>query len=119
MENPELPDSTEHGEETQGAEAEAVETEKERLERDIEEQQREIRRLERKKKHESEACSKQKAKDFQQMITKGAWRKEKDQTPRIVSAEKRKKSAGFTSQRIEPADAVEEDDEECDELPDA
>ena len=45
MESTEVPDSTEHVEETQGAEAEAAETEKGRLERDIEEQQREIRRL--------------------------------------------------------------------------
>ena len=117
MEGTEVPDSTEHVEETQGAEAEAPETEKERLERDIEEQQREIRRLERRKKHEAEACTKQKAKDFQEMITRGAWRKEKDRTPRIVSAEKRKKSAGFTSQKIEAPEAVAEDDEEYDEPP--
>ena len=62
-------------------------------------------------------CSKQKAKEFQEMITRGAWRKEKDRTPRIVSAEKRKKSAGFTSQRIEPAEEDEEEDEEYDEPP--
>ena len=51
------------------------------------------------------------------MITKGAWRKEKDRTPRIVSAEKRKKTAGFTSQKIEPAGAVEEEEKEYDEPP--
>ena len=51
------------------------------------------------------------------MITRGAWRKEKDCTPRIVSAEKRKKSAGFTSQKIEAPEAVDEDDEEYDEPP--
>ena len=62
-------------------------------------------------------CSKQKAKEFQEMITRGEWRKEKDRTPRIVSAEKRKKSAGFTSQRIEPAEEDEDEDEEYDETP--
>ena len=108
---------TEHVKEAQGAEAEAVVMERERLERDMEEQQREIRRLERQKKHETETCSKQKAKEFQEMITRGAWRKEKDRTPRIVSAEKRKKTAGFTSQRIEAGDDEEEEDEEYDEPP--
>ena len=62
-------------------------------------------------------CSKQKAKEFQEMITKGAWRKEKDRTPRIVSAEKRKKSTGFTTKRIEAAGEVEEEDEEYEEPP--
>ena len=98
----EVPESTENVGETEGAGAEMVDTEKEQLQRDIEEQQWEIRKLERRQKHEAEQCSRQKAKEFQEMITKGVWRKEKDRTPRIVSAERRKKSAGFTTKKIDP-----------------
>ena len=118
METQEISDSTENIEQTEGAEAEgeAVETEKERLERDIEQQQKEIEKLEKQKKQEHEMSSRHKAKEFQQMITKGAWMKEKDRTPRIVSTEKRKKSAGFTSQKIERADE-EEEEEDYDEPP--
>ena len=110
----EVPDSTENVEETEGAEAEAevVETEKERLERDIKSQQREIRKLERRKEQETEKDSKQKAKEFQEMITRGAWRKEKDRTPRIVSAERRKKTAGFTTKKIERTEEEEEEEED-------
>ena len=121
LEKPEVPDSTENVEETRRAgaeaEAEAAETEKERLERDIEEQQRELRKLEKRQKHETEICSKQKAKEFQEMITRGAWRKEKDRTPRIVSAERRKKAAGFTTKKIESTEEIEEEEEEFEDEP--
>ena len=111
LQNMEVPDSTANVEETEGAEAE-MDTEKEQLQREIEQQQRELRKLERRQKQEAEQSSRHKAKEFQQMITKGTWLKERDRTPRIVSAEKRKKTAGFTSQKIKMDDEEEEEEDE-------
>ena len=51
------------------------------------------------------------------MIESGTWRKERDETPRIVSAEKRKKSKGFTSTAVSTKKG--DDEEEWDEDEDA
>ena len=110
----ETPDSTQKDtEEQEGQEGEEM-AEKQRLERAIEDQQKELKKLERKKQHAIEECSRQKAREFQETITSGAWRKEKDRTPRIVSTEKRKKTAGFTSKNVAVKDVDEEDDDEED-----
>ena len=112
------PDSTQP--ETLGDEEESEESlEKKKLERDIEKQQKELKRLERKKQQEEELSAKQKAKAFQDIITRGKWASEKN-VPKIVSAEKRKKSAGFTSKQVkqEEEEAEEEEPEDDSSLPD-
>ena len=105
----EIPDSTEQVEETK------EEKRKKQLEREIEEQQKELRRMERRKQHAEEECSKQKAIEFQKVIQAGGWVKEKDRTPKIVSAEKQKKSKGFTSTSVSTTKDDDEDEEEEDE----
>ena len=116
LQSMEIPDSTENVEEAEGAEA-PMDTEKEQLQREIEQQQRELKKLERRQKQEAEHSSRHKAKEFQHMITKGDWRKEKDRTPRIVSAERRKKSSGFRTSKIDQVEDDEEEEEEEDEPP--
>ena len=100
--------------------------EKKQLERDIEQQQKELKKLERKKKQEEEMTAKQKAMAFQEVITSGKWTdksQERGKTPKIVSAEKRKKSSGFTSKHVkqedeEPEEEKEEESEDLPPLPD-
>ena len=116
LESMEVPDSTANVEETEGAEA-PMDTEKEQLQREIEQQQRELRKLEKRQKQEAEQSSRHKAKEFQQMLAKGEWRKEKDRTPRIVSAERRKKTSGFRTSKIERVKDDEEEEEEEEEEP--
>ena len=113
-----IPDSTQH--ETPGDEKETEESlEKKKLERDIEKQQKELKKLERKKQQQEELSAKQKAKAFQDIIVSGKWSSEK-KVPKIVSAEKRKKSAGFTSKQVknEEEEAEEEEPEDEPPLPD-
>ena len=85
--------------------------EKKKLEQDIEKQQKELKKLERKKQQEEVMTVKQKVKAFQEVILGGRWQSEKN-TPRIVSAEKRKKLTGFTSKQVkqEEEEAVEEEE---------
>ena len=116
LQSMEVPESTKNVEGTEGAEAQ-IDTEKEQLQREIEQQQRELRKLEKRQKQEVERTSRHKAKEFQQMLTKGDWRKEKDRTPRIVSAERRKKSSGFRTSKIEQTEDDNEEEEEEDEPP--
>ena len=116
LQSMEVPDSTANVEETEGAEA-PMDTEKEQLQREIEQQQRELRKMEKRQKQEAEQSSRHKAKEFQQMLAKGEWRKEKDRTPRIVSAERRKKTSGFRTSKIERIEDDEEEEEEEDEPP--
>ena len=87
------PDSTQH--EAPDDEEETEESlEKRKLEQDIEKQQKDLKKLERKKQQEEIMSVRQKAKAFQDVITSSKWQSEKN-APKIVSAEKRKKSAGF------------------------
>ena len=93
----ELLDSTQKDTGEQEGEEDEETATKRRLEKEIEDQQKELRKLEKKKQHAIEECSKEKARKFQEVIMSRAWRKEKDRAPKIVSAEKRKRSIGFTS----------------------
>ena len=90
---------------------------KRQLEREIKEQQKEIKRMECKKQHEAEECSKQKAIEFQKVIQTGAWMKDKDKKPKIVNAEKRKKTKGFTSMSVATGKDDDEDEEEDEDVP--
>ena len=90
--------------------------ERKKLERDIEKQQKELKKLEKKKKQEEEMSSKQKAKAFQDVITAGKWQEEK-KIPKIVSAERRKKSTGFTSKSVKQEDEEVEEEEPEDNTP--
>ena len=60
--------------------------------------------------------SKQKAKAFQDVITAGKWQEEK-KIPKIVSAERRKKSTGFTSKSVKQEDEEVEEEEPEDNTP--
>ena len=109
------PDSTQQ--EIQGDEQDGAESgEKKKLEQDIEKQQKELKKLERKKQQEEIMTVKQKAKAFQDVITRGKWTSEKNE-PKIVSAEKRKKSAGFTSKQVKQEEEEAEEEEPEDETP--
>ena len=106
----ETPDSTiEQYEETE------EEKQKRKLEREIEEQQKELRRMERKKQHAEEDSAKKKAIEFQKVMQAGTWIKDKFETPKIVSAEKRRKAKGFTSTTVNTAKDDDDDEEEDDE----
>ena len=109
------PDSTQQEAPDEEKEAEGS-VEKKKLEQEIEKQQKELKKLERKKQQEEIMSVKQKAKAFQDVITSGKWQSEKN-VPKIVSAEKRKKSSGFTSKQVKHgADEAEEEEPE-DETP--
>ena len=86
-----MPDSTQPPEQEETEE----ESRKKQLEHEIEAQEKELRRMEWRKQHTEEECSKQKAREFQKVIQAGAWVKEQDRMPKIVSTEKQKKSKGF------------------------
>ena len=73
--------------------------------------------MEKKKQHAEEECSKQKAIEFQKVIQAGAWVKERDKTPKIVSAEKRKKAKGFTSMSVSTTKDDDDDEEEEEDAP--
>ena len=112
------PDSTQREvpEEEAGEKESEEMLERKKLERDIEKQQKELKKLEKKKKQEEEMSSKQKAKAFQDVITAGKWQEEK-KIPKIVSAERRKKSTGFTSKSVKQEDEEVEEEEPEDNTP--
>ena len=109
------PDSTQN-EAPEDEEEKEESLEKQQLEQDIEKQQKELKKLEKKKQQEEIMSVRQKAKAFQDVITSRKWQSEKN-TPKIVSAEKRKKSTGFTSKQVKQEEAEEEEDEPEDETP--
>ena len=109
------PDSTQH--DTPGDDEDKEEDlEKKKLEQDIEKQQKELKKLERKKKQEEIMTVKQKAKAFQDVITSRKWSSDKNE-PKIVSAEKRKKSAGFMLKQVKQEEEEAEEEEPEDETP--
>ena len=108
------PDSTQQ----EGPDKEETEenVEKKKLEQEIESQQKELKKMERKKQQAEAMSVRQKAKAFQDVITSGKWQSEKN-VPKIVSAEKRKKSAGFTSKQVKQEVEETEEEEPEDETP--
>ena len=106
-----IPDSTQHVTPEEEEEETEESLERKRLEKDIEKQQKELKKLERKKQQEEVMTVKQKAKAFQEVILGGKWQSGKN-TPKIVSAEKRKKSTGFTQRQVKQEEEEAEEEEE-------
>ena len=110
-----IPDLTQHKAPDDKKETEES-LEKKKLEQEIEKQQKELKKLERKKQQEEIMSVRQKAKAFQDVITSGKWQSEKN-VPKIVSAEKGKKSTGFTSKQVKQEEEEAEEEEPEDENP--